>query len=120
MSRWGLTSVNTEYIRPHRVPISDNDVLLISTNNVLICFCPRVAFLITSMYPWRADVDAARSDLVHTSVLLRLNQNAPQHFQDYKFLEQAAEAKHGGYFEPKSEPEINRPLFFCRGQHAAT
>lgn len=34
ISRWGLTSVNTEYICPHRVPISDNDVLLISTNNV--------------------------------------------------------------------------------------
>lgn len=34
ISRWGLTSVNTEHICPHRVPISDNDVLLISTNNV--------------------------------------------------------------------------------------
>lgn len=41
-----------------------------------------------------------------------LNQDAPQHFQDYKFLEQLAEADHEVYFEKSRRQEYTGLCFY--------
>lgn len=70
-----------------------------------------MAFLMAPPKGPRADVNFPEHAGAHVQQGLDHN---PRHFQDYKFLEQPAEADHEVYSEQKSATAIHRPLFLFR------